>query len=198
MGIYEFLQEQHILNLFLILGLGLLIGKIRIGGVELGSVTGVLFGGLVAGHLGLPIPSASHDIGFVLFIYCVGVQAGPRFVGAFRQDGGKYVILSVVTAVSATLLAYVFARALDFDVGVAAGMLSGALTSTPTLVAAQDALNQGLTLPDGVSTEDVLGNLSTSYAITYVFGMAGLILFVSFLPKMLRINVADEAAQLAE
>ena len=196
--IYNLLSNQPLLVLFLILGLGLLVGKIRIGGVELGAVTGVLVVGLVAGHFDLPIPTASHNIGFIIFIYAVGVQAGPRFFGAFKHDGGKYFLLAVITAISATAIAHLFAGILKLELGYAAGMLSGALTSSPTLVAARDAVSQGLNLPQGLTPEAVLDNISAAYAITYVFGMAGLILFISFMPRIFRIDMREEARRLGE
>ena len=196
--ILPFLQTQPVFNLFLILGAGLVVGKIRIGDIEIGSVTGVLFIGLIVGHLGLPMPKASHSIGFILFIYCVGVQAGPRFWGAFKHDGGRYFILALVTAAIGAVLTIMISRFLGFAQGFAPGMLAGALTSTPTLVAAKDALSQGMTISEGLSPKLVDANLSAAYAITYVFGLAGLILFISFMPKIFRIDLEAEARQLAE
>jgi putative transport protein len=192
------LAQNPILVLFLLLGLGLIVGRIKIAGVELGSVTGVLFVGLLVGHLELPVPVASHNIGFVIFIYAVGVQAGPRFIGAFRTDGARYIVLALITAVTATALAAWLASALGFEPGIAAGLLAGALTSTPTLVAAQDAVSQGVRMTGGLGRDQVLGNISAGYAITYLFGMAGLILFVNFLPKLFRIDVAYEAHDYGE
>jgi putative transport protein len=187
------LEANPVLVLFLILGLGLLIGELRILGVRLGGVSGVLIVGLIVGNLGLSIPSASHSIGFLLFIYCIGVQAGPQFLGVFREDGSKYAWLALVTALTGTLLAYGASGYFDFELGVSAGMLAGALTSTPTLVAAQDALSQGLVIPSDMSAQEVLDNISSSYAITYVFGLVGLILFMSLLPRLFDIDVAEEA-----
>ena len=197
-AIISFLKTQPVLNLFIVLGLGVLIGKIKIGGTLMGSVAGVLFVGLIAGHLGLPVPKAFLSMGFILFIYCVGVQAGPRFWGAFKQDGGSYLILVFVTAGSAFLLTLVLSRIFGFSQGYAPGLLAGALTSTPTLVAAQDALAQGIPISEGLTQQDVFANLSAAYAITYVFGMAGLILFISFMPKIFRIDAVTEAQQLAK
>ena len=73
LDVYKLLEANPVLVLFLILGLGLLVGEIRVAGVQLGGVTGVLFTGLFVGHFGLVIPTASHAIGFLLFIYCIGV-----------------------------------------------------------------------------------------------------------------------------
>ncbi|MBF4237970.1 transporter, partial [Vibrio anguillarum] len=87
-------------------------------------------------------------IGFMLFIYCVGIEAGPNFFGIFFRDGKHYLILSLVVLITATWITYFGSYYLGLDFGLAAGMMAGALTSTPVLVGAQDALNSGLaTLP---------------------------------------------------
>jgi putative transport protein len=195
---YSLLASNPLVVVFLILGLGILLGKLRVLGVPLGSVTGVLLVGLAAGHLELEIPRATHNIGFLLFIYCIGVQAGPEFVGVFRRDGARYAVLALLTAALSLLLAQLASSFFQWEPGVSAGLLAGALTSTPTLVAAQDAVAQGLTLPPGVSSQEAVENISSAYAITYVFGLAGLVLFVSLLPRLLRIDIAAEARHLGE
>ncbi|MGD9280339.1 MAG: TrkA C-terminal domain-containing protein [Desulfobacterales bacterium] len=196
--ILAFFQLHPVFNLFLILGAGLVVGKFRIKGTEIGSVTGVLFIGIIAGHFNLPIPTASHSIGFILFIYCVGFQAGPRFLGAFKQDGGRYVLLALITAGSAAALTVVISHAFELEQGYASGILAGALTSTPTLVAARDALDQGVRIAGGLTQQGVVANLSASYAITYVFGLSGLILFINFIPAIFRIDLVKKAHQLTE
>jgi putative transport protein len=115
--VLAFLQWHPVFNLFLILGTGLVVGKFRIGSTEIGSVTGVLFIGIIAGHFNLPIPTASHSIGFILFIYCVGFQAGPRFWGAFKQDGVRYALLALITAVTAAALTVVISSAFELKQG---------------------------------------------------------------------------------
>jgi putative transport protein len=158
-NILEFLGQNPVVPLFVILGLGLLVGKIRIAGVEIGGVTGVLFLGLAFGHYGFRLPPASVNLGFILFIFCVGVQAGPQFVAAFKRDGVKYALLALITAITATAVAGVLARLFRFPFGMDAGALAGALTSTPTLVAAQDAVRAGLKDTGGLTSEQVLSNL---------------------------------------
>jgi putative transport protein len=198
LDIYAVLEASPVLVLFLMLGFGLLVGNLKIAGVTVGAVSGVLLVGLLFGHIGLAIPSASHNIGFLLFIYCIGVQAGPQFIRVFREDGSRYAWLALLTATSATLLAVEFANFFDFEPGLSAGVLAGALTSTPTLVAAQDAMNTLDSLPSGYSVADGLENLSSAYAITYVFGLAGLMFFLTLLPRVLRIDIVAEARVLSE
>jgi putative transport protein len=192
------LQAQPVLVAFLILGAGVLLGRLRIAGVQVGNVSGVLFVGLIAGHVGLDVPHAVQSIGFIFFIYVVGYEAGPQFWNVFRRDGVKYVTLGAIAAVTSSVLAVLMTRLWEFRPGEAVGMLAGAMTSTPVLVSARDAVEQGLYTPAGVTAEAVQANITSAYAITYVFGLVGLILMLTILPRMLRIDVAKEAQALAE
>ncbi len=198
LDVYGVLQASPVLVLFLMLGFGLLVGNLRVVGVRVGAVSGVLLVGLLFGHIGLAIPTASHDIGFLLFIYCIGVQAGPQFIRIFREDGSRYAWLALLTAVSGTALAVEVGRLFEFEPGMAAGLLAGALTSTPTLVAAQDAMSNLASLPADFSLVEGIENLSSAYAITYVFGIVGLMFFLTLLPRILRIDIVAEAQALSE
>lgn len=196
--LYALIRTNPALGFFLIVGFGYLIGELKIAGFELGSSTGVLFVALVFGHLGFNPPEQTESIGFILFIYCVGLQAGPQFFSAFREQGAKFLLLSVVTAAVAVILAVGLASVFGFAPGYAAGLLAGALTSTPTLVAARDAVQGGMaSLPPGVTPETAAANVTVSYAITYLFGLAGLIALVSVLPRLFGVDLARESAELA-
>jgi putative transport protein len=194
-NVLDFFGQNPIVPLFIILGLGLVIGRIRIAGIPLGGVTGVLFVGIAFGHYGFRLPAASLSLGFILFIFCVGVQAGPQFVAAFKKDGLKYAAMAVIAAVTALTVALTLAKVFDFPMGMDAGAMAGALTSTPTLVAAQDAVNAGLKTTAGLTRTVVINNIASSYAITYIFGLAGLVAFIAIMPKLFRIDVAGEAKE---
>lgn len=194
----EFLHSQPVALLFLVLGVGYLIGKTSIRGFDLGSVSGVLFAGLIFGNFGFQIPPMVQSVGFVLFIYSVGLQAGPTFFGVLAADGAKYFMLAMVIASTGFGLAYSLATIFEFTPGTAAGLLAGGLTSSPTLAAAQDALRSGtVPIPDGYTQDQLLTNITTGYAITYVFGLVGLIILIRLLPRIMRIRLPEEAAKLA-
>jgi putative transport protein len=196
--IHEVIASNAALLTFLTIGLGYLLGRVKLGSVEVGAATGVLLVGLWMGHLGFEVPSLSGQIGFTLFIFCVGLQAGPQFFSAFAEDGKRYVILAVVVAAVGVSLSLMLARVVDLEYGMAAGVLGGALTSTPTLAGAQDAINSGAAiLPVGMTIEQALENVTVGYALTYVFGTAGLILLVNYLPRMLGVDLKKEARKLA-
>ncbi len=82
--------------------------------------------------------------GFALFIFSVGLQAGPTFFSAFLEDGKKYILLALIVAITGLATAIALSRLFGFTDGFDAGLMAGALTSTPTLAAAQGAVNSGL------------------------------------------------------
>ena len=193
----ELLRVQPVLTLFLILGVGYLIGAIRIGSFSLGPVAGVLFAGLFLGHFDFQMSAGAQSVGFALFIFSVGYQAGPRFFDVLRTDGLKYFLLALVIAVTGFGVAVIAAKLLSLTPGTSAGLLSGGLTSSPTLAAAQEALRSGQVKPPaGISADDMIGNVATGYAITYIFGLAGLIAIIKLLPQVLGIDLEKEAKAL--
>lgn len=195
--LFNYLQQNPVLVFFITLSLGYLIGRVSLLGINLGPVGGVLIAGLIFGHFGFTSYGAGQTFGFVLFIFCVGYQAGPQFIDVLLSDGLKYLCLAIVVAATGFLIAAASAQLLGFAPGLAAGVLGGALTTTPTLAAAQEAVHSGLAkLPEGFTAEQVLSNIGAGYAITYLFGLVGLILIIRLLPKILRLDLPAEAAKL--
>jgi len=196
--VYDLLASNAMLLTFTVIGIGYLLGQFRLGGVQVGSTTGVLLAGLLLGHLGMPDRPEAATFGFSIFIFSVGLQAGPSFFSAFRADGPKYVALAAVVAVTAVTLALVLSRLAGLEQGFDAGLLAGALTSTPTLAGAEDAVRSGLArLPEGMTAQQASDNVSVGYALTYVFGTVGLILLIRYAPIVLRVDLPAEAASLA-
>lgn len=193
------LSENSILLLFVVLAIGLTLGKIRVGNMLMGSSIGVLITSLIMGHFGFTFTTEALNIGFMLFIFCVGIEAGPNFFGIFFRDGKHYLLLALIVIVSAIGLTLISVQLLDLDFGVSAGMMAGALTATPVLVGAKDAINSGLvTLPEGMSYDTVFDNLSVGYAISYLVGLTSIILFAKLLPKLQKQNLEASAQQIAQ
>lgn len=191
------LSDHPELTLFVIIGFGCLIGRLGAFGLRLGSSIGVLFVALFFGHHGYELNPIIGTVGFIFFIYSVGFQAGPRFFQTFRQDGWRYIQIALVIAVTAVGLALTASLVFSFEPGYAAGVLAGALTSTPTLAAAQDAVQSGLfEVPDGLTAGDVISNIAVGYAVSYVFGLIGLLVVIQTLPRLLHIDLVEEAKRL--
>ncbi|MFM2642237.1 aspartate:alanine antiporter [Vibrio chagasii] len=195
-----FLLEQNpILLIFVVLSIGLAIGKIRFGSLQLGNSIGVLITSLVMGHLGFSFNADALTIGFMLFIYCVGIEAGPNFFGIFFRDGKHYLILSLVVLSTAIALTYFCSEYLGLSFGLSAGMMAGALTATPILVGAQDALNSGLAeVPRNMDLSLIIENLSVGYAMAYLVGLISMIMFARLIPKLQKVNLHDSAEQIAQ
>lgn len=195
--LYSFLKSQPVFTLFLVISLGYLVGRIRVGGISTGAVGGVLLIGLVFGHFGFSVSPAVQSFGFALFIFCVGYQAGPRFITVLKTNGLKFLSLAIVVVATGLGLSIVLARLLDLEPGMAAGLLGGAMTTTPTLAAAQDAVRSGIaSIPEGFTQDRILTNIGASYALTYLFGLIGLILAVRLMPAILKVDLSEEAAKM--
>ena len=193
------LKQNPILLIFVVLSIGLAIGKIRFGSLQLGNSIGVLITSLIMGHLGFSFNADALTIGFMLFIYCVGIEAGPNFFGIFFRDGKHYLILSLVVLSTAIALTYFCSEYLGLGFGLSAGMMAGALTATPILVGAQDALNSGLAeVPRNMDLGLVIENLSVGYAMAYLVGLISMIMFARLIPKLQKVNLHDSAEQIAQ
>ena len=167
--------------LFLIVALGFMLGKIKIKGLSL-DVSAVIFIALLFGHFGVVIPKELGNFGLVLFIFTIGIQAGPGFFDSFRSKGKTLIIITMLIICSASLTAVGLKYLFDIDTPSVVGLIAGALTSTPGLAVAIDSTNSPLA--------------SISYGIAYPFGVIGVILFVKLLPRIMRIDLDKEARRL--
>jgi len=191
---FELLNSNMGAMLFLLLGLGYIIGNIRIYSFTFGPVAGVLFVGLIFSNFGFRISSGLQMIGFSLFIFSVGYQAGPGFIAILKKDGLKYFVLALAVAITGFTVALTWAINLELPPGMSAGLLAGGLTSSPTLAAAQDAVHAAKQVyPDGLHPEDIIDNIATGYALTYIFGLVGLIIMIKYLPKIVGLDLVKEA-----
>ena len=183
----EIFTEQTFIQATLILSLicavGLALGQIKVKGISLG-VTFVFFAGIAAGHFGLKVNpdmlTMIQNFGLILFIYALGVQVGPGFFSSFKHGGVKLNLLAVLLMVVGTAMAIVIHWTSSISLGDTMGLLSGAVTNTPMLGAAQQALLQ-------INPEDVEGanNMAMACAVGYPFGLIGMILCVIFLRGIL-------------
>ncbi|MFI3315543.1 MAG: TrkA C-terminal domain-containing protein [Rikenellaceae bacterium] len=159
--------------LFVIIALGFMLGKVNVKGVSL-DVSAVIFIALLFGHYGVVIPSTLSDFGMVIFIFTIGMQAGPGFIDSFQSKGKKLVLLALAIVASATLVAIGVKQIFGFTTAEVAGLLTGALTSTPGLATAKELTGDAT---------------AVAYGIAYPFGVIGVILFVKLLPRILKIDM---------
>ena len=193
----ELLEASDVMLLFAALGGGLLIGKLRIGGFQLGNTPGVLLAAILLGVWGFDMHAQTENLGFMLFIFCVGIEAGPNFFSNFIQDGARYVSIAAVIVVVAVTVTNVVSGLLGLDSGLAAGMLAGSLTSTPTLVGAHDAVAQQMGHLGEEERKLIISQISVGYAMTYLVGLLGLLLMLRYIPVVLRYDPKEQAQNLA-
>ena len=185
---------QQVLAIALTAALGLMIGKIKVRGIALGSA-GALFVGIGLGHLGLRVePNVLHfiqEFGLILFVYTIGMQVGPGFMDSIRRHGLVLNILStsiVLLGVIVTLCLYFFTD-MHNNVPVLIGMLCGAVTNTPSLGAANSAFAAA-----GVDTSLT----GIGYAVAYPFGVIGIILVMILVRLIFRQDPAKAAEKYTE
>lgn len=182
------------LLVFLSLAIGYFIGKIKIKGFGLGTTASVLLAALVLGQISIEVSPLLKNISFALFAFSIGYQVGPQFFGSLKKEGLKYIWLALVVALVGLATAMLLGKLLRFDQGTTAGLFAGAMTQSAVIGTAQGAIAH---LPVSDTVKATLdGNVAVAYAITYLFGTVGVIIFFKLLPGLMGINLKAEARKL--
>jgi putative transport protein len=188
-------QQYPELAIFLTLALGYWVGSLKFGKFSLGAVTGVLLAGVLVGQMHITISPNVKSVFFIMFLFAVGYGVGPQFFRGLKSDGVPQVIFSVLQCLVSLFTAFVVARFLGYDIGAAAGLLSGSQTISAVLGVATDAINQ-LNISADQKTA-LINNMPVAYAVTYIFGTAGSAwILASIGPKLLRVDIAAECKKL--
>jgi putative transport protein len=189
----ETLQRYPEVAIFLTLAVGFAIGGVKLGKFSLGNVTGVLIAGVLIGQIGISISPNVKAVFFLMFLFAVGYSVGPQFFRGLKSDGIPQVLFAVVLCVACLLSAFVAAKLAGYNVGQAAGLLSGACTISAVLGVATDSINQ-LAIPDD-QKHAFLSGMPVAYAVAYLYGTAGSAWFLASMgPKILRVNLPKECA----
>lgn len=174
---------QAVMILSLVSASGLALGKIKIFGVSLG-VTFVFFAGIIAGHFGIHIDpkmlALAQNFGLIVYIYALGLQVGPGFFSSFKKGGIKLNLIAVLLLMVGSAMAIATHWVTTVSLPDTVGLLAGAVTNTPMLGAAQQAVLQ--IYPD--STEQA-NSMAMACAVAYPFGLVSMILAVMALKKIL-------------
>jgi putative transport protein len=181
------------MGVYLAVGMGYLIGRLKFRGVGLGVVTGSLLGGILIGNFfHVPVSDQAKSIVFLLFLFGIGYSVGPSFFQNLKGEGWRWAVLGVFVPVIGLLTAYTVARVLKLDPGYSAGLLSGSLTESPAIGTASEAI-RSLSLPDELK-QQWIAHIAVADAICYIFGTLGVIWCCSSLgPKLLRFDLRAES-----
>jgi AspT/YidE/YbjL antiporter-like protein len=172
---------QAIMVVSMVSAIGLAIGRIKIFGISLG-ITFVFFAGIVAGHFGITVNGDMltfvQNFGLILFVYTLGLQVGPGFFSSFKKEGIVLNILAAGVVLLGLLLVLLFHWTTDVSLPNLMGLLSGAVTNTPALGAAQQALLQ-------TDPSDVKGttDMALACAVAYPMGVVGVILAIAVMQR---------------
>ena len=181
---------HSVLILSLVIAFGIMLGKIKIAGISLG-VTWILFVGIVFGHFNLSLNEHLlhflKEFGLILFVYSIGLQVGPGFFSAFKKGGFTLNMLAITSVSLSVVVAIVLHLVTDTPITTMVGILSGAVTNTPGLGAAQQA-NSDL---NGIDAPEI----AMGYAVAYPLGVIGTILALQSLKYILKINTTTEETE---
>ena len=189
----------HIALLYaLVISVGIGLGRLKIGGISLG-VTFVLFAGILAGHLGFTGPTNVltfvQDFGLILFVYCIGLQVGPGFFESFKEGGVRlnWLAVSIVTLNVAVMLGcyFLFFEHSRENLAMMTGVLCGAITNTPGLGSATEALGQ--VFKDGTAPA-----IANGYACAYPLGVVGIIGSIILVRVLTRTSLKQAQDELEE
>jgi AspT/YidE/YbjL antiporter-like protein len=184
---------QAIIVISMVSAIGLAIGRIKIFGISLG-ITFVFFAGIVAGHFGITVNADMltfvQNFGLILFVYTLGLQVGPGFFSSFKKEGITLNILAIGVVLLGLLLVLLFHWATDVSLPNLMGLLSGAVTNTPALGAAQQALLQ-------TDPSDIKGTagMALACAVAYPMGVVGVILAIAVMQRLTGTSTAKPNEQ---
>ncbi|WP_295990843.1 putative transporter [uncultured Alistipes sp.] len=181
-----------VLTFALVITFGILLGKIKIGGVSLG-ITWILFVGIFLSHFGMTVDDGVRhfvqEFGLILFVFSIGLQVGPGFISAFKHGGITLVGCATAIVLLGVATAYVIHLATGTPIPTVVGILSGAVTNTPGLGAAQQAYADASGIQDPT--------IAMGYAVAYPLGVVGIILTMIIVRYALRIRFEKEDEGLA-
>ena len=190
-----------ILLLAFVIGIGLYLGRFKVKGISLGS-TWILFTGILMGHLGfqadLDVLHFVKEFGLILFVFSIGLQVGPGFFHSFRQGGVKMNLLAAMNILLAVAVTYAISAISGEDLKTLVGVMSGAVTNTPGLGAAQQTY-MDVAVAGGSSAlaaGELSEKLASAYAVAYPMGVIGVILVIVLFKSLFRIDHKKELEEL--
>ncbi|MGL4281606.1 MAG: TrkA C-terminal domain-containing protein, partial [Albidovulum sp.] len=192
----HFLESYPELAVFLAVGVGYILGDIKIAGISFGPVTGSLLAGLAIGQFAeVPISGMAKSFLFLLFLFGIGYSVGPQFLQSLQRDGLRSLLLAIVCTVTGLATAYTISRLLGLDPGYSAGLLSGGLTQSAAMGTATEAVNR---LAIGEEQRALyVAHIAVADAVCYIFGIVGAIWFCSVgAPKLLGADLVADAKEI--
>ena len=169
--IVKTLRENPAIAIFITLGIGFWIGKLKFKSFSLGTVTSVLLVGVLVGQLDIPVPGPLKQVFFLLFLFAIGYSVGPQFFASLKGSGLKQVLFAVVMCLIVLGTTLGVAKLFHYNKGEAAGLFAGAQTISAVIGVADDTI-QTLSASDA-DKQQWINIIPVAYAVTYIFGTIG-------------------------
>ncbi len=170
---------------FLAVGLGFIVGKIKIGFFSLGTVASALLIGLILGQFGITVPGPMRSAFFLLFLFTTGYAVGPQFFHSIVNNGLRQVLFALLICTFCFLSSFIIAKLAGYNVGQAGGLFAGSQTISGALGVVPESISTNPNIPDS-EKEALIGFVPICYSITYIFGAAGSAFILGILgPKLL-------------
>ena len=178
---------HSVLMFAIVIALGIVLGKVKVWGISLG-ITWILFVGIICSHFGMQVDGHIlhfvQEFGLILFVYSVGLQVGPGFFSSFRKGGMTLNMLATGIVLLGVVTTYIIHVVTGLPITTMVGVLSGAVTNTPGLGAAQQAYM------DASGMED--STIALGYAVAYPLGVVGIICSIMLMRVLFRVNLEKE------
>ena len=197
-SVCNFFLTNPSVAIFLTLGLGYLVGRFHIKSFKLGATVGVLLVGLIIGQMGkFQIAPVVKNLFFDLFIFTIGYEVGPVFIASFKKKGIKFIIQSVVFSVIAFVVSFALFKIFHVNFGEAGGIIAGSLTQSACIGTANSAI-EALHISQAAKTA-AMSQVAIAYALTYVFGTIGVLIFLkNIAPAIFHVNLREATKEYIE
>jgi putative transport protein len=202
-SIFQLLVREQFVALFLALGFGHLLARVKLGSFALNTTAATLLVALVLSGLAyvttgltFSIPDLVQTTSLTLFLYAVGLRVGPQFLAGLKQEGFHLIALTLITATLNFALAFGGSKLFGLAPGFTPGMISGGYNVTAVMGVATQAVQNGTYQPPaGTSADQVIANIAAGYSLTYIFSLLAIVLLMTHLPQMFGIDPVKAAKE---
>ena len=201
-ALFQYLQANPFLLLFLTVGLAVWVGRFSVKGYGLGMVAAAIVVGVALATwaslygVKLQLDNFAKSLMYYLFMYGVGLRVGPSFFNSLKKDGLTFTILAVVCSVLGLGLVVILSNLFGLPAGAAGGILAGSQTMSAAIGTAEMAVSQGAyKVPAGSTAEGISAMIALGYGISYIWGTVGIILICKYLPKWWGVDAREAATQ---
>ncbi|MDG5816858.1 hypothetical protein QA601_17305 [Chitinispirillales bacterium ANBcel5] len=198
---FEFLHDQLFFSIFLVLGIGHLLGRVQFGSLKLGSTSATLFSGIIISatvyfysSLRFEIPEIVETIFLLLFLFVTGLRVAPQFLSGISREGTHLLIITLIVASLNFFIVMAASRSFEYPPGLNAGIIAGSSTVTALVGVASNLIDsETYTIPQGYTYTQIRANITAAYAVLYIFSTLGIVILCRYFPRLSKIEPVSAA-----